>query len=205
LDLIVKNSPVPYKPKVNVEKALAPAAIQSYIDEMKALQIPLSTTALTKLLLGSQDEKFEPFATKVSFYGILRDEFKVKELFEKLRNYVEPVTNQIQDEKQQQVVTTTDTFLRKLGDRKLSEKDLIFFQEKAKALPLPDKDRMSGSESTPRRTGMKWSEQELQLLEDLLCHTSDIKDFETILERTEKSIRFALLNYSTRPISEFTS
>jgi hypothetical protein len=52
---------------------------------------------------------------------------------------------------------------------------------------------------------MKWSEQELQLLEDLLCHTSDINDFETILERTEKSIRFALLNYSTRPISEFTS
>jgi ATP-dependent DNA helicase RecQ len=205
LDLIVKNSPVPYKPKVNVEKALMPAIIQGYIDEINALQIPLTTTTLTKLLLGSQDEKFESFATKVSFYGILRDEFKVKELFEKLRNYVEPVVNQIQDEKQQQLYNTTDTFLKKLGDRKLSEKDLVFFQEKAKALPLPDKDRMSGSESTPRRTGMKWSEQELQLLEDLLCHTSDIKDFETILERTEKSIRFALLNYSTRPISEFTS
>lgn len=204
LDLILKNAPVKYKTKASAKEALTEEKIQGYIKEIQAAGISVSGTVIAKFLLGNADESYIEKARNISFYGILRDEFKVKELFEKIRPYVDPIKQNEYQNRNDQLEEKTNDFLAKLGSNKLTPSDKQLFLSQARQLPLPEKEAADLEKKEYKRSGMKWSDQETALLKDLVAHTQDIDELAEVLERSPKSIRFALLHFVSLPISEFS-
>lgn len=204
LDLILKNAPVKYKTKASAKEALTEEKIQGYIKEIQAAGISVSGTVIAKFLLGNADERYIEKARNISFYGILRDEFKVKELFEKIRPYVDPIKQNEYQNRNDQLEEKTNDFLAKLGSNKLTPSDKQLFLSQARQLPLPEKEAADLEKKEYKRSGMKWSDQETALLKDLVAHTQDIDELAEVLERSPKSIRFALLHFVSLPISEFS-
>ncbi|MEZ4799357.1 MAG: DNA helicase RecQ [Flavobacteriales bacterium] len=204
LDILLKNAPAKYHTKVDVKEALTEEKVNAYIKEIQAAGISVSGTVIAKFLLGNADDRYMEKARNISFYGILRDEFKVKELFEKIRPFVDPVKQSQGQERNDQLEKMTNDFLARIGANKLSSSDKALFLNQARLLPIPQKDEQELAQKNYKRSGMKWSDQETALLKDLVAHTQDIDELAEVLERSPKSIRFALLHFVNLPISEFT-
>jgi hypothetical protein len=196
LDLLVKSAPPVYKTRVPVEQALSNDNLARYMEELQKAGASVNATLISKLLLGSTDEKLNELRDKVSFYGIIKDSFKPKELFDKIKPYVEPVKKQIDEEKEKRLIEASDKVLNYYSKESLNLRDLEDFKSVAERI-FEKEPLIAGAESKEKeyqRSGKRWSDEENKLLHDMVQLTNSINDLQSILQRSERSIRFALLS-----------
>ncbi|MFN6379953.1 MAG: DNA helicase RecQ [Flavobacteriales bacterium] len=196
LDLLVKSAPPVYKTRVPVDQALSNDNLARYMEELQKAGASVNATLISKLLLGSTDEKLSELRDKVSFYGIIKDSFKPKELFDKIKPYVEPVKKQIDEEKERKLIEASNKVLNYYSKESLRLSDLEEFKAKAEKI-FESEPVIAGQEEREKefqRSGKRWADGEAKLLHDMVQLTNNMSDLQAVLQRSERSIRFALLS-----------
>jgi len=196
LDLLVKSAPSVYKTRVPVDQALSNDNLARYMEELQKAGASVNATLISKLLLVSTDEKLSELRDKVSFYGIIKDSFKPKELFDKIKPYVEPVKKQIDEEKERKLIEASNKVLNYYSKESLRLSDLEEFKAKAEKIfeSEPVVVGVETQEKEFQRSGKRWADGEAKLLHDMVQLTNNMSDLQQVLQRSERSIRFALLS-----------
>jgi hypothetical protein len=192
----VKSAPPVYKTRVPVDQALSNDNLARYMEELQKAGASVNATLISKLLLGSTDEKLSELRDKVSFYGIIKDSFKPKELFDKIKPYVEPVKKQIDEEKERKLIDASNKVLNYYSKESLGLSDLEEFKAKAEKIfeSEPVVVGVETQEKEFQRSGKRWADGEAKLLHDIVQLTNNMSDLQQVLQRSERSIRFALLS-----------
>lgn len=194
LDLIIKTAPPTYQPAKPVSSILQGEVIRKFSAELEALNVSVNGTVMAKLLLGSTESKFKEIGKGVSFYGLLHGKFKVKELYDMLQEFLEPLKKEKEEQNDKRLIEASNKLLSRAESSELSQAKWNDFAAQANALFVRfETAEEKKSEDGKRRWGKRWNEEETALLKELTYHTSNIQEICSILERSERSVRFALL------------
>jgi ATP-dependent DNA helicase RecQ len=195
LNAIIASNPAHRRySSMSVYEATQPEYITKCVEEMQQQGISVSATAVAKLMLASEDKRFQDIGKKVSFFGVLGGEkLGVKALYEKLKNTVAPLQEKAKAVQIDEVASKVRDYLTSVSQEALDEQKTIDFKHR---LALIDQDlpalRKHENPEWPPRSGQKWTADEKSILMEMTRYTSDISKMATIIQRTERSVIFML-------------
>ncbi|MFZ4786114.1 MAG: DNA helicase RecQ, partial [Flavobacteriales bacterium] len=195
LNAIIASNPARRRySSMSVYEATQPEYITKCVEEMQQKGISISATAVAKLMLASQDKRFQDLGKNISFYGVLGSEkLGVKALYEKLKNTVAPLQEKAKVIQIDEVAGKVRDYLTSVSVEELDERKILHFKNR---LALIDIDlpplRKHENPEWPPRSGQKWTKEEKDILIELSRYTSDIACMANIIQRTERSLIFML-------------
>jgi hypothetical protein len=106
------------------------------------------------------------------------------------------VKKQIDEEKERKLIEASNKVLNYYSKESLRLSDLEEFKAKAEKI-FESEPVVVGQEEREKefqRSGKRWADGEAKLLHDMVQLTNNMSDLQAVLQRSERSIRFALLS-----------
>lgn len=188
LDIIIKYQKESHFPKGDPKDIFQSNAIRKYVDELKSKNMHYNATVISRYLLAL--DRFEE--PPVSFYGLLKGQLDKKQVFEKVKPFIEDLKQNDSLETEERLRSSVKELLKESPKALPGDEEIAFFRTLVSALPSKEQK----VENAPQnRSGSPWSDEEIQILKDLTAVTNSTELIADILRRSEKSILFSIISH----------
>ena len=191
--IIATNPPKRKESRMPLSEAVKETFLSKCIEELNEKGVSISGTAISKILLGAPDKRFDQFQESISFYGALAGErLGPKALFELIRSKVDPIKEQIENSKKENLAKEVQNYLKETSDESLTLQEEDAFR-KAISDIIAEHNYFALSENQQiNRAGQHWTDLERSILDQLISKTSNVEKIASIMTRGEKSILFMI-------------
>jgi hypothetical protein len=191
--IIATNPPKRKESRILLSEAVQESYLSKCIEELQEKGISVSGTALSKILLGTPDKRFDQFEESISFYGALGGEkLGPKALFELIRSKVDPIKEQIENSKKENIVKQVQDYLKECSNENLTAKEEDKYRKDISDIIVEQNYFAPKENQISSRIGQHWTDHEKTILEELISKTSNIERLASIMMRGEKSIVYMI-------------
>ena len=191
--IIATNPPKRKESRILLSEAVQEAYLSKCIQELQEKGISVSGTAISKILLGTPDKRFDQFQESISFYGALGGEkLGPKALFELIRSKVDPIKEQIENSKKEDIVKQVQDFLKECSNESLTEDEENKYRKAISDIIVEQNYFAPQENQLASRAGQHWTDLERTMLDELISKTSNIEKIASIMSRGEKSILYMI-------------
>ena len=191
--IIATNPPKRKESRMPLSEAVQEPFLSKCIEELQEKGISVSGTAISKILLGSPDKRFDQFQESISFYGALAGErLGPKALFELIRAKVDPIKEQIENSKKEDLAKQVQDYLKECSNESLTIQEEDGYRKDIFDIIIEQNYFAPKENQLSTRAGQHWTDLERTILDELISKTSNIEKIASIMARGEKSILYMI-------------